>query len=257
VLEAAAGATVIAPWNNRDAVIEASERFELAAILAEPVPANMGVVPPAEGFLKLLRERADHTGALLIFDEVITGFRVSRGGAQARYGVAPDLTILGKIIGGGLPAAAYGGAAVLMEQVAPAGPVYQAGTLAGNPLAVAAALATLELLDDDGAYERLETVTMALADGLREVAAGTGVPLRVQSVPGLVTPFFSPEQVCDYSAAAACDLDAYGAWCRALLELGVYPPPSQFEAWFPSLAHTDEDVERTVAAARTALERIG
>jgi glutamate-1-semialdehyde 2,1-aminomutase len=255
VLKAAASATVIVPWNDPDAVREATERFELAAILAEPVAANMGVVPPEDAFLELLRERADHTGALLIFDEVITGFRIARGGAQERYGVIPDLSILGKVIGGGLPAAAYGGAAVLMEQVAPAGPVYQAGTLAGNPLAVAAGLATLELLDAH-AYERLAAVTEALAAGLRGVAADAGAPLQVQSVPGLVTPFFARGPVRDYAGAAACDLDSYGAWCRALLELGVYPPASQFEAWFPSLAHTDEDIARTIDAARTALERV-
>jgi len=255
VPEAVASATVVVPWNDRDAAREATERFELAAILAEPVPANMGVVPPEEGFLELLRERADHTGALLIFDEVITGFRVSSGGAQQRYGVTPDLTILGKVIGGGLPAAAYGGAAVLMEQVAPVGPVYQAGTLAGNPLAVAAGLATLELLDAR-AYQRLEAVTEALAAGLRRAFSEAGVPLQVQSVPGLVTPFFTTAPVRDYAGATGCDLDAYGAWCRGLLELGVYPPASQFEAWFPSLAHTDEDVERTVEAARAALEQI-
>ncbi len=255
VLAAAAAATVIVPWNDPDALTEATERFELAAILAEPVPANMGVVPPDDGFLALLRERADRTGALLVFDEVITGFRVARGGAQERYAVMPDLTILGKVIGGGLPAAAYGGASVLMEQLAPCGPVYQAGTLAGNPLAVAAGLATLELLGP-AAYARLEAVTEALADGLRGAASDAGVPLQVQSVPGLVTPFFTESPVRDYAGAAACDLEAYGAWCRALLELGVFPPASQFEAWFPSLAHTDADVERTVEAARTALERL-
>src|SRR5947209_18091833 len=255
VLEAAASATVIVPWNDPDAVREATERFEPAAILAEPVPANMGVVPPQDGFLELLRELADHTGALLIFDEVITGFRLAPGGAQERYGVVPDLSILGKVIGGGLPAAAYGGAAVLMEQVAPAGPVYQAGTLAGNPLAVAAGLATLELLDPP-AYERLAAVTEALTDGLRRAAADTGARLRVQSVPGLLTPFFSAEPVQDYAGAAACDLDAYGAWCRALLELGVYPPPSQFEAWFPSLAHSDEHVDRTIEAAAAAFAEV-
>jgi glutamate-1-semialdehyde 2,1-aminomutase len=255
VLPATAAATVIVPWNDREALTEATERFELAAIIAEPVPANMGVVPPASGFLELLRGRADHTGALLIFDEVISGFRVARGGAQARYGVMPDLTILGKVIGGGLPAAAYGGATVLMEQLAPDGPVYQAGTLAGNPLAVAAGLATLELLDA-AAYRRLADVTDALADGLRRVAVGVGVPLQVQTTPGLVTPFFASQPVRDYEGAAGCDLDAYGAWCRALLELGVYPPASQFEAWFPSLAHTDDDIERTIDVARTALERL-
>ena len=251
VPEAAAKATVIVPWNDRDALIEATDRYALAAILVEPVPANMGVVPPDPGFLELLRERATVTGALLVFDEVITGFRVGRGGAQARYGVTPDLTILGKIIGGGLPAAAYGGSRALMEQIAPAGHVYQAGTLSGNPLAVAAALATLELLDD-AAYERLAGVTRALADGLREAAAVAGRPVQVQSVTGLLTVFFAADPVHDYADACACDLDGYGAWCRALLNRGVYPPPSQFEAWFPSLAHTDEQVRRTVDAAAAA-----
>jgi glutamate-1-semialdehyde 2,1-aminomutase len=255
VLPAAAAATVIVPWNDPVAVLEATEQFELAAILAEPVPANMGVVPPADGFLEFLRERADRTGALLIFDEVITGFRVARGGAQERYGVLPDLTILGKIIGGGLPAAAYGGAASLMERIAPVGDVYQAGTLSGNPLAVAAALATFELLDAR-AYERLERVTERLARGLQQAAGDTGVPLTVQHVPGLLTPFFRAGNVRDYADAASCDLDAYAAWCRNLLSSGVYPPASQFEAWFPSLAHTDADIDRTLEAARGAFEEI-
>jgi glutamate-1-semialdehyde 2,1-aminomutase len=255
VTAAAAQNTVIVPWNDSAALIEATERYELAAILAEPVPANMGVVPPAAGFLELLRERADATGALLVFDEVISGFRVGPGGAQERFGVLPDLSILGKVIGGGLPAAAYGGPEVLMERIAPAGDVYQAGTLSGNPLAVAAALATLELLDHR-AYRRLEKLTDALAEGLLAAAAAAGVPLQVQTVPGLLTPFFSAVPVGDYEAAAACDLDAYGAWCRALLTRGVYPPASQFEAWFPSLAHTDADLARTLKAAADAFEEV-
>ena len=251
VLAAAAAATVIVPWNDPAAVIEATERYHLAAILTEPVPANMGVVPPAEGFLELLREQADETGALLVFDEVISGFRVARGGAQERFGVEPDLTILGKIIGGGLPAAAYGGSGRLMERIAPAGDVYQAGTLSGNPLAVAAALAALQWLDE-AAYARLAALTEALAAGLRSAAQEVGRVVQVQGVPGLLTVFFAESPVRDYADAAACDLDAYGAWCRALLELGVYPPPSQFEAWFPSLAHTDAQVQRTIDAARAA-----
>jgi glutamate-1-semialdehyde 2,1-aminomutase len=249
--EATVQSTVIVPWNDPEAVREASERFELAAILAEPVPANMGVVPPAAGFLELLRDCADGTGALLVFDEVITGFRVGRGGAQERFDVPPDLTILGKIVGGGLPAAAYGGPPALIERVAPAGDVYQAGTLSGNPLATAAALATLEQLDDES-YRRLDRTTERLAAGLRDAAASAGVPLCVQAVTGLVTPFFSQGPVRNYAEARACDLEAYGAWCRALLDRGVYPPPSQFEAWFPSLAHTDTDVDRTVQAAAAA-----
>jgi glutamate-1-semialdehyde 2,1-aminomutase len=252
---AAAAATVIVPWNDPEALIAAAQQHELAAILAEPVPANMGVVPPAPSFLELLRAQADETGALLVFDEVITGFRVARGGAQERYEVSPDLTILGKIIGGGLPAAAYGGAEVLLERMSPSGDVYQAGTLSGNPLAVAAALATFELLDD-AAYRRLERTTEWIALALQEAADEAGVPVTVQHVCGLLTPFFTRDPVTSYADAASCDLEAYGAWCRALLTHGVYPPASQFEAWFPSLAHTDDDLERTVAAARASFEEI-
>jgi glutamate-1-semialdehyde 2,1-aminomutase len=223
---------------------------EFAAIVCEPYPANMGLVPPPAGYLAALRERADDTGALLIFDEVISGFRVGRGGAQEREGVTPDLTILGKVIGGGLPAAAYAGRRDLMERVAPAGDVYQAGTLSGNPLATAAGLATLRLLDED-AYARLDRLTSALADGLREAAAG--LPVQVCHATGLLTVFFSEEPVRDYEDAKACDTERYAAFCRGMLDRGVYLPPSQFEAWFPSLAHTDAHVERTVEAAREAL----
>jgi glutamate-1-semialdehyde 2,1-aminomutase len=253
VTESAAAATLIVPWNAPDALANLDG---VAAILAEPVPANMGVVPPAPGFLAALRDRASAAGALLIFDEVITGFRVSRGGAQELYGVIPDLTIMGKIVGGGLPAAAYGGRRELMERIAPAGDVYQAGTLSGNPLATAAALATLKHLDAH-AYARLTQVTERLAEGLREAAASAGRHLRVQSVPGLLTPFFCPDPVQNWGAAARADQGGYGAWARALLERGVYPPASQFEAWFPSLAHTDADVERTIEAVADAFEAVG
>ncbi len=256
VTAAAAASTVIVPWGDFEAIVHATERHQLAAILVEPVPANMGVVPAPPGFLSLLQECASQTGALLIFDEVITGFRVSPGGAQERYGVQPDLTILGKIVGGGLPAAAYGGSRELMERVAPAGDVYQAGTLSGNPLAVAAALATLAQLEP-AAYEQLTQTTRLLVSGLLDAAASAAVAITVQSVPGLLTPFFSENPVRDYEGAAACDLDRYGAWCRALLARGVYPPASQFEAWFPSLAHTQDDVEHTVNAAREAFEELG
>ena len=249
----ATAATVVVGWNDADAVIAATERHEFAAILAEPYPANMGLVPPAEGFLELLRDRADRTGALLVFDEVITGFRVARGGAQELANVRPDLTIMGKVIGGGLPAAAYGASRELMEHIAPAGDVYQAGTLSGNPLAVAAGLASLSMLDDD-AYLHLAATTTALADGLREAAGDR--PVQVVSVPGLVTTFFSPEPVTDYAAAAACDREAHAAWCRALLARGVYPPPSQFEAWFPSLAHTSDQLALTFEAASAAFAEV-
>ena len=255
VLEAAAAATVIVPWNDPEALVTATERHDLAAILVEPVPANMGVVPAEDGFLGLLRERADRTGALLVFDEVITGFRVARGGAQERFGILPDLTILGTIVGGGLPTAAYGGPRVLLERVAPAGDVYQAGTLSGNPLAVAAALATLERLDA-AAYDRLTRTTETLASGLRAAAAAADYPVQVQHQPGLLTVFFSRRPVRHYAEAAACDLVAYGAGCRALLARGVYPPASQFEAWFPSLAHTDAHIDRTIEAAGEAFAEL-
>jgi glutamate-1-semialdehyde 2,1-aminomutase len=249
VSAAAAAATIVVPWNDADALVAATERYELAAIIAEPLPANMGLVPAADGFLALLRERADATGALLVLDEVISGFRVARGGAQELLGVPGDLTIMGKIIGGGLPSAAVGGRAELMRTLAPAGEVYQAGTLSGNPLALAAGLATLELLDEP-AYLRLGALTERLADGL--LAAAGGYPVQIVSMPGLMTVFFSERPVSSFADAQACDTDAYGAWCRELLARGVYPPPSQFEAWFPSLAHTGEQIERTVEAAAAA-----
>jgi glutamate-1-semialdehyde 2,1-aminomutase len=251
VTAAQAAETIVVPWNDRDAVAAAVAEHEPAAILAEPVAANMGVVPPERGFLGFLRERADESGALLVFDEVITGFRVAAGGAQEHYGVWPDLTIMGKVLGGGLPAAAYGGPRELMERVAPAGDVYQAGTLSGNPLAVAAGLATLRQLDAR-AYERLGELTDRLAAGLREAAAGHQV--EVSSVPGLVTPFFSSEPVRDFASASACDLDAYGTFCRALLERGIYSPASQFEAWFVSLAHDEAAIDQTASAAAEAFE---
>jgi glutamate-1-semialdehyde 2,1-aminomutase len=245
--------TVVVPWNDPDALLAATERSigqqELAAIIAEPLPANMGLVPPREGFLQLLRERADANGALLVLDEVISGFRVARGGAQELTGVTGDLTIIGKILGGGLPAAAVGGRAELMRMLAPAGDVYQAGTLSGNPLAVAAGLATLALLDEP-AYQRLASLTERLAAGLREAAGG--YPVQVVSLTGLLTVFFSDRPVESFDDARACDLPAYAAWCRELLARGVYPPPSQFEAWFPSLAHTPEQIDSTVQAAAAA-----
>jgi glutamate-1-semialdehyde 2,1-aminomutase len=242
VTAAQAGDTEVYPWGT-------VPDGEFAAIVCEPYPANMGLVPPPDGFLDALRKRADETGALLVFDEVISGFRVARGGAQERERVTPDLSILGKVIGGGLPAAAYAGRRDLMERIAPAGDVYQAGTLSGNPLATAAGLATLRLLDGS-AYERLERLTAVLAGGLRE-AAGDGA-VQVCHTTGLLTVFFSEEPVRDYEDAKRCDTDRYAAFCRAMLDRGIYLPPSQFEAWFPSLAHTDADVERTLDAAREA-----
>ena len=249
VTEAQAADTVIVPWNDEQAVTDAIAAVQPAAVIAEPIPANMGVVPPDPGFLEHLRDVTAEAGALLILDEVISGFRVTRGGAQELLGVEADLTVMGKVLGGGLPAAAYGGARELMERIAPAGDVYQAGTLSGNPLAVAAGLATLRKLDG-AAYIGLAAITERLADGLREAAGDR--PVQVASVPGLVTVFFSPDPVRDFADASACDADAYGRFCRALLDRGIYPPASQFEAWFPSLAHDEETIESTVEAAGEA-----
>ena len=245
--------TVVVPWNEQEAVEQALGQREFAALVCEPYPANMGVVLPAAGYLGFLREQADAAGALLVFDEVITGFRVGRGGAQERVGVTPDLTVLGKVLGGGLPAAAYAGSAELMQRIAPAGDVYQAGTLSGNPLAVAAGLATLRLLDE-AAYNRLGHVTADLAGGLAGVAAEAGVPVQVSFTTGLLTVFFSDREVMSYEAARACDLEAHAAFCRAMIDRGIYPPPSQFEAWFPSLAHGEAEIERTLDAAREAFQ---
>jgi glutamate-1-semialdehyde 2,1-aminomutase len=249
VTEAQAADTIVVPWNDREAVAAAIAEHRVAAILAEPVPANMGVVPAADGFLRFLREQAGKGGALLVLDEVISGFRVAPGGAQELYGVEADLTVMGKVLGGGLPAAAYGGRRELMEQVAPVGDVYQAGTLAGNPLAATAGLATLRELDGD-AYGRLAALTDSLTAALREAAGER--PVQVASVCGLLTPFFSAEPVRDFAGATACDLDAYGRFCRALLDRGVYPPASQFEAWFVSLAHDEASIARTAEAASEA-----
>jgi glutamate-1-semialdehyde 2,1-aminomutase len=251
VTAAAAADTVVVPWNDPDALREAVATHAPAAILAEPMPANMGLVPARAGFLELLREQADASGALLVLDEVISGFRVARGGAQELTGVAADITILGKVLGGGLPAAALGGPVELMRMLAPAGPVYQAGTLSGNPLAVAAGLATLLLLDEE-AYLRLAAITERIALGLRDAAARNGASVQVQSAPGLLTVFFTDTPVESFSQAIASDLMAYAAWCRELLGRGVYPPPSQYEAWFPSLAHGEEQIERTLLAADAA-----
>jgi glutamate-1-semialdehyde 2,1-aminomutase len=252
VTAGAAADTLVVAWNDAEGLRRVCAEHELAAILAEPLPANMGVVAPGEGFLELLRELASENGALLVLDEVISGFRVAGGGAQELTGVAADLVMLGKIIGGGLPAAAVGGPASLMRLLAPAGDVYQAGTLSGNPLGVAAGLATLRMLDEP-AYMRLAGYTQRLADGMRAAAEhAQGHPIQVQSAPGLLTVFFSADPVRDFEDARACDLDAHALWCRELLSRGVYPPPSQFEAWFPSLAHTDEQLERTLEAAAAA-----
>ena len=241
VTSGAAQDTIVCPYNDVDAVAAAVAQWGegLAAIVVEPVAGNMGVVPPEPGFLQALRALCDASGALLVFDEVITGFRVARGGAQELYGVTPDLTILGKILGGGLPLAAFGGRADVMSELAPSGPVYQAGTLSGNPLATAAGVSVLRRLRDPQVYERLETGAARLADGLSPF--GT-----VQRVGSLLTLFDRP--VRNYDDARACDTARYAALFRHLLERGIYVAPSQFEAMFVSLAHSDEDVDATVEA---------
>jgi glutamate-1-semialdehyde 2,1-aminomutase len=244
VTKAQAADTLIATWNDRESV-EALLDDSVAALICEPLPANMGLVPALHGYLDFLREATERAGALLIFDEVISGFRCQLDRPDA------DLVVMGKVIGGGLPLAAYGGRADLMRQVAPAGDVYQAGTLSGNPLATAAGLATLKLLDDD-AYRRLATTTARLAEGLAELDERVAVVSRQ----GLVTPFFRLGAPINYDEARECAVEAYGAFARGLLDRGVYPPASQFEAWFPSLAHTDEHVEQTIAAAKAALSEL-
>ena len=232
--------TIVARFNALDDVECAIDRWpgQIAAVIVEPVAGNMGVVPPAAGFLEGLRRVTRQNGALLIFDEVMTGFRVARGGAQERYGVAPDLTCLGKVIGGGLPIGAYGGRRELMEQVAPSGPVYQAGTLSGNPLAVAAGQATLDQLDP-AAYETLERTGERVAGLLERAAAAAGVPVTVNRVGSMVTPFFTAGPVTDYETAKGSDTAAFGRWFHRMLDAGVSLPPSQFEAAFLSTAHDD------------------
>jgi len=253
VPEAVVKETTVVPWNDRQAVEQALDGGEFAAIVCEPYPANMGLVPPQSGFLGFLREQADRAGALLVFDEVITGFRVAVGGAQEREQVVPDLTVLGKVLGGGLPLAAFAGRRELMEQVAPSGPVYQAGTLSGNPLATAAGRVAVELARDRALRARLERTTSELAGGLRELARELCVPLHVAEVPGLLCPFFASEPVRNFEDARASDAKAYAAFARAMIERGVFVPPSRFEAWFPSFAHEPSHVERTLIAARDAL----
>jgi glutamate-1-semialdehyde 2,1-aminomutase len=236
--------TIVCPYNDIEAAAAAVERWAegLACVLVEPVAGNMGVVPPAPGFLEALRALCDASGALLVFDEVITGFRVARGGAQERFGLTPDLTILGKIVGGGLPLAAFGGRADVMEQLAPSGHVYQAGTLSGNPLATAAGLSVLRRLRDAAVYEQLEAVGRRLEEGMSPFG-------RVQRVGAMLTLFMSDGRpVTRFDEAQECDAERYGALFRHLLERGVYVAPSQFEAMFVSTAHGDSEVERTVAA---------
>jgi glutamate-1-semialdehyde 2,1-aminomutase len=247
--------TLLARYNDLQSVEALFERHpqQIAAIFVEPIAGNMGVVPPRDGFLQGLREICDSQGALLVFDEVISGFRAAAGGAQKVFGVRPDMTCLGKIIGGGLPVGAYGGRAGVMSLVSPAGPVYQAGTLSGNPLAMTAGLWSLEELSP-GLYRHMAKLGARLAAGLADAAREAGVPLQVNGFGSLVTPFFTTVPVRDYQSALTSDTAAYGRFFRAMLARGVYPPASQFEAWFLSGAHTERDIDRTITAARAAMK---
>ncbi|MBW1688023.1 MAG: glutamate-1-semialdehyde 2,1-aminomutase [Deltaproteobacteria bacterium] len=257
VPEAFTKLTVQAPYNDSVALAAAFERWgeEIACVIVEPVAGNMGCVPPLPGFLEELRSQCSRCGALLIFDEVMTGFRVAWGGAQRLYGVQPDLTCLGKVVGGGFPAAAYGGRRELMEQMAPEGPVYQAGTLSGNPLAVAAGLATLRRLAEPGTYEALETLAQRLTRGLAERAEAAGVELSTAAVGGMFGFFFHPGPVGCFEDAKKADEARFRAFFAAMLEAGVYLAPSPYEAGFVSLAHSEAEVDATLAAAEGALAR--
>jgi glutamate-1-semialdehyde 2,1-aminomutase len=256
VPDALARLTLNAPYNDVDAVesMFGQHAGKIAAIIVEPVAANMGVVPPAPDFLAALRRITERDGALLIFDEVITGFRLAYGGAQTAFGIRPDITVLGKIIGGGLPVASYGGRREIMETIAPLGPVYQAGTLSGNPLAMRAGLATLPMLEAQGLYPAVDAKATRLAEGLRAALAETGVSGHVNVSASLLTLFFTHTPVRDYAGAKRSDTARFAAFFREMLGHGILLPPSQFEALFVSAAHTDDDVGRAIAAARTSLQ---
>ncbi len=259
VTEGTARDTLTVAFNDlaavREMFVQAGSR--IAAVIVEPVAGNMGCVPPAPGFLEGLREVTAEYDAVLIFDEVMTGFRVAYGGAQERYGVTPDMTTLGKVIGGGLPVGAFGGRKEIMEKVAPSGPIYQAGTLSGNPLAMAAGLATLDSLRDGDAYDVLEVRGARLQEGLERAGRAAGVTACVQRVGAMMTIFFTAGPVGDFAGAKTCDTEKYGAFFRGMVERGVHLAPSQFEAAFLSTAHTDEDIDRTIAAAGDVLAELG
>lgn len=248
--------TIVANYNDLEGLTEVfkAEGEDIAAVIVEPVAGNMGVIPPAPGFLEGLRNLTRAYGSLLIFDEVMTGFRVAYGGAQELYGITPDLTCLGKIIGGGLPVGAYGGKREIMENVSPAGPVYQAGTLSGNPLAVTAGIATLEIIRQPGVYEQLEQRSQVLANGLAEAAGEAGVEVCLNRVGSMMCCFFTGKPVNDYASACTSDTDQYAAFFKAMLEQGIYLAPSQFESAFMSLAHDTGDIDKTLEAARRSFK---
>lgn len=251
--------TISLPFNDKEKVVEAFEKYgsEIACVILEPVPANMGVIFPKEGFLQFLRDITQRYGALLIFDEVITGFRLGLGGAQGHFGIKPDLTCLGKIIGGGLPVGAYGGRADIMALISPEGPVYQAGTLSGNPIAVSAGLATLKEMKKPGAYARLEKLTQALEEGIRNIFKELSLPYQVVRCASMLTLFFTDKEVTDFQSALSCDTERFASFWQGMLKRGIYLPPSQFEAWFVSLAHSEKEIEITLKALREALREVG
>jgi glutamate-1-semialdehyde 2,1-aminomutase len=256
-----AAETIVVPYNDLAAAEQAFEHHhgKIAAFVVEPVAGNMGLVPPEPGYLQGLRQLCDKHGSLLIFDEVMTGFRVAWGGAQVRYSVKPDLTCLGKIIGGGLPVGAYGGKKDLMKMISPAGPVYQAGTLSGNPLAMAAGITTLEILKEPGTYETLEDRGKQLEAGLLSAAAAANIPIVVNRVGSMLNPFFvskAGNTVKNFADASACDTKRYATFFHSMLDHGIYLPPSQFEAWFVSLAHTARHIDTTIQAANEAMKSI-
>jgi glutamate-1-semialdehyde 2,1-aminomutase len=248
----------VVPYNDVEALKQLWQRYpeDIAAVIVEPVAANMGVVPPQPGFLTSLRRLTDEFGALLIFDEVITGFRVAYGGAQELYGVTPDLTCLGKIIGGGLPIGAYGGRRETMEMMAPVGPVYQAGTLSGNTLAMTAGIETIKVLSQPDIYSQLEAKSSSLEAGIATAVADTGISLYISRVASLITAFFTDEPVVDYESATRADTTLFGKFFHELLSEGIYWPPSQFEAAFVSLAHSDKDIQSTIQAIDKALHQL-
>ncbi|MDY6825468.1 MAG: glutamate-1-semialdehyde 2,1-aminomutase [Thermodesulfobacteriota bacterium] len=250
--------TLSLPYNDADAVHRIFDKFgrDIACVIVEPVAGNMGMVAPDTAFLETLREETRRHGSILIFDEVMSGFRVAYGGAQERYGVIPDMTCLGKIIGGGMPVGVYGGSAELMRHVAPEGNVYQAGTLAGNPLAMAAGIATLTLLNKDGVYESLEATATRLVEGLRNAASEAGIAVQAHSVGAMLGLFFTDTPVRDFETAKTSDLDRFAAYYRQMLENGIYLAPSQFEAVFVSTTHTADHIDQTVAAAKNVMKTL-
>ncbi len=258
VPEEIASLTLVLPYNNPAALEEAFEKYgeQIACVIVEPVAGNMGVVLPREGFLERLRNLTLKYGALLIYDEVITNFRLSRGGAQAYFGIDPDITCMGKILGGGMPLGAYGGKREIMEKVAPEGPIYQAGTLSGNPFSMVAGIATLTQLFEENPYERLEKLTQRLTEGISRILSHKGIPHRINRIASMFTVFFTEEEVYDYETARRSDRELFGRFFRALLREGILIPPAQFEAWFLSTAHTEEDIDRALEKIERAVSSL-